>query len=342
MSQTISASQLYNTAGKIYGQRAQAPLAKILTEYGFGETVDVFQENPGDGAVSIPYEIFQDKTPIRGVLRFASDGSIYDGLQKLNTRLGTGVGSLLVASAFGEAELGRKPAGLDTQLLKSALNLYACLGSNADSQSTCLGKTDGKLASLKRTRTEKPKKLEVQNGQKANENNNIRDAFNQKTETLLNFANQVKDISIRDHTPWIIPWGKNKDKVTEILAEELPMISATRSDTLEGSRDRITRTMQMINRLMEISEGKESCEDISGCSVEKGSEPSCSADYDGYPPVTYSYQGMTLRSTSGGCSKKQEPIKHDNPCAGGMCRNESPSANNKPDPRDRQHFGKWW
>lgn len=332
MNHNISASRLCNTAEKVYGQEAQAPLAALLTQYGFSETVEVFQEAPGDGVISIPYRVFQGRSVIQGVLRFASDGSVYDGLNKLNAKLGVGVASLVVTSAFGEEELGQKSNGLDTEFLKSALHLYECLNSGFVSGQTCLDKTDEELASIQRTRSDAAKIVADLNEQKTKETERLANIA--KVRSLIDFADQVKNIAIREDQG---PFGWDKDAVIEILNEELPVISATPPDTVEGSRDQVTRAYRMADRLLGISEGRDSCKKILWCNVLTGSEPNCSANATGFASVTYSYHGESLHHDPGGCVEHPKQEKLENPCAGGSCL-DHPNRQQKFDPTDRVKY----
>lgn len=100
------------------------PLKKVFDSYFLSGEVEVLRGKEKDGVVSVPYRMKIDQTPVRGVLRFWEDGSVYDGRHKLNQALPPLTAQLFILSTFGEEELTEPIQDVGGSFFQSAKAVY--------------------------------------------------------------------------------------------------------------------------------------------------------------------------------------------------------------------------
>lgn len=281
---SLTTQSLYAALGEI-GKREEVESArKLFEEYGLQDGLQINQDVPSDGFVSVPYKVSKQGVWFTGSLRFSADGSVY-GLQKLTLPSTPIVNQTLIALAFGSQELGNAAPSYDRSFFESAKRVF-----------------------------DEQKMREI----------------NQKTTDLLRFAEQMKEIGIREDEGI---GGWDRAVIADVINDERSMILETpfEFDSVATSWERYKRADRMINRIVRTWEGHLACAQLKRCEVWKDT-PQCSSEQIASSATVYSYNGSTVgRDGSAGCSAKKSD-KSD--------RDWRPSEQDKQDMREQREANK--
>ena len=119
---TIDINKAYRAVDVHYGDDASKELQEFLALYGFTDQLPLVNDAYDDGVVTAPYQITQNGVALPGVLRFFSDGRVYNG--PTPQHLSASTVRFLMASAFGREELAGKMPSQETGLFNGASRLY--------------------------------------------------------------------------------------------------------------------------------------------------------------------------------------------------------------------------
>ena len=270
---SVSLSTAYWAIQEVYGKEELQKVHAVFKQYGYpkGGVLELSQDTPGDGMVSLEYKTNLQGRPIQGVLRFAEDGSVYDGVVQSNRTLLPAAARLLIEEAFGSNELKNKPSEKELPFFQGAKEVYECHYQGSDAaafEAACLLPVRQKIAAYREAEALR--------------------SNNQKSVENVLFAEKMSDIGVKNDDSIFSNW--HKDVIKKFVDQYLPLIGAIPSDTVVNSALRLTKSNEMIFEIAQTWEGARACVELGKCESDSGSRV---CDYG-----TGGYETFYLRSGS--------------------------------------------
>ena len=105
----VRLDKYFAVLSRIYNSSDLVDLKKIFKNYGLNNAATVYSGEPGDGVVIIKYGLIDDcgKETISGVLRFSSEGKVFEGLRGKNVSAGIDkkLAKMFIYGLFGAEEI---------------------------------------------------------------------------------------------------------------------------------------------------------------------------------------------------------------------------------------------
>ncbi len=252
---SVSLARAYWAIREVYGKDALEKTRGFFKQYGCESNgrIELSQDTPGDGMVSLLYQINLQGRPIQGVLRFAEDGNVYDGIVRSHQTLLPAAARLLIDEAFGPDELKTKPTEKELPFFQGAKEVYEChyQGSGtAAFEAACLLPVRQKFAEMHKAEEEV-----------------VRDKNIQKTTNLVTMAYQMLAVAKKKESIWFWNRWDSKDFQDTVMSYSA-QINTIPSDTKKRSEERRQKAEEMIKKSLDTYSGARACEELGQCEHE--------------------------------------------------------------------------
>ncbi|MDO8526485.1 MAG: hypothetical protein Q7T03_02220 [Deltaproteobacteria bacterium] len=278
----LDLTKFYWGVNAAYGSQAYTQAKKVFNQYGLSGSVDVYQGNVGDGVVLVPYTL-KDGGGIQGSLRFAEDGSVYDGNTKTEDVLPVNVGRFLVAVTAGKGELKTPLNDSVDPFFDGAKQIYECQAVS-NFQTECVEPLGRQMAGV-------------------------------KTDAAIQFSDALvaKAKSHDEGGWWIFHQGWDVGDLVGLQEKYIRSIAVLSSPQL-----RQKKSDEMISAMFGLWQGAKACVELGQCRTQVVEGPSCRSNETPQTGTTYYYGDTIVRNESGYCEKPEKPEKEPK-CFGRNC-----------------------